>query len=149
MTTVAYRNGKIAADTGVTFGGSRTTGVRKIAQNDQGDLCGVGGTAGFGEAFLRWFGGGEDGQHPVPQEKSDGGHDKAIVIRAADPNTIEVYEPAGNFPLRNTCFAFGSGAPEANGAMFMGADAVTAIAAAKAFDNNTHGEVMSFAFGAP
>lgn len=139
MTTIAYRDGVIAADTGLTLGSSRTIcTVTKIARNSKGDLVGVCGGATFGGQFLTWFVNGEELSKRPSFEKDE---DRTIVIRRN--GEIEIHEVGGFYPIpKAPYFAIGAGRHEALGAMFVGADAETAVRAAMAHDPSTFGEVM-------
>jgi hypothetical protein len=139
MTTIAYRDGVLAADTGVaTEGGSRVGSMVKIVRGPTGNLGGASGTAGYSEAFKRWVLGGE--QEPPPEPKSEERYfDKGAVFHA--DGKIDIHEPGGRFIVAAPYYAFGSGSPEALGAMFAGADAETAVRAAIAHDTGTHGSV--------
>ncbi len=143
MTTIAYRNGVLAADTSLSTGGCMNGRVAKIAARG-GDLAGVAGSAAFGAAFLKWFSNGEEGD-PPQGEAHDDSFDRGVVFR--ESGVVEVYEPLGRFDVECDYYAFGSGRSEALGAMFAGADAETAVRAAIQHDANTAGEVMVL-FGA-
>ncbi len=138
MTTIAYRNGVLAADTSLSTGGCLNGRVTKIAARDN-DLAGVAGSAAFGAAFLKWFTDGEVGD-PPKGESHDDSFDRGVIFRAGGP--IEVYEPLGRFDVEADYYAFGSGRSEALGAMFAGADASTGVLAAMQHDANTAGEIM-------
>lgn len=143
MTTIAYRDGVMAADTVAFGGGIKLARLVKIARNDAGDLAGAVGDAGFAFAFLEWFRKGE----PEPaiklvSDRAEDRWDKALIVRAAG-RQIEVYEPYGRFPVSAPYFAIGSGKSVALGAMFMGATAVQAVQAAIALDEGSSGEAMA------
>jgi ATP-dependent HslUV protease subunit HslV len=126
MTTIAYRNGCIAADSASFAGWSRNGTCRKIARNAAGDLAGVCGSATYMGEFLRWFEGNEDG--PPPEARVDDGcTDCALIIRR-DGRAMQ-FEKGGSFSLSGDWFALGSGGPEARGAMHAGADAPRAVMA--------------------
>lgn len=142
MTTIAYRDGILAADTGVTAGRSRLGNVAKIARREDGALAAVCGGAAFGFAFLTWF---RDRSlspaAPPPELKEDKDSMDAAAIFYPD-GSIELFEPQGRFPVEAPYFARGSGRPEALGAMHHGASAEEAIRAAMAHDDSTWGDVM-------
>lgn len=140
MTTVAYRDGCIAADTSCAQGGTHNGRMMKIARNENGDLAGVCGHAAFGYQFLEWFKDKEEGK--VPQAKgSNDGTDRAIVIRAAT-GLIEIWEDSGHFVITAEYYAMGSGRDIAYGAMYWDATAAEAVAAALKHDESTSGDVM-------
>lgn len=140
MTTIAYRDGVIAADSQSTAGDSIVGECAKIARNRDGDLAGAAGDAGFSYAFLSWFMAGEKGEAPEAKCE-DNCFDRGCVFRAN--GTIEVYEPRGLHLTEAKYYALGSGRPEALGAMFAGADPVTAVRAAMAHDPRTGGTVWT------
>jgi len=139
MTTIAYRNGVLAADTAMCMGGNMIGSTVKIARRFSGDMAGASGDASYNRAFLDWFENGEDG--PPPEAKEDSQCiDRGVIFRAKSTK-IEVYEPRGRFTITAEYYAFGSGKAEALGAMFAGADAYDAIRAAVALDPHTGGEI--------
>jgi hypothetical protein len=142
MTTIAYRAGTIAADTGQTNGSSRSGYSSKIARNAQGDLCAAAGFATYAWAFKQWFLKGELADRPKASDS-----DRGLIIRR--DGTIIIFEDTGYFDMRAEYYAIGSGRPEALGAMFMGATARQAVEAAMRHDANTFGEIEELSFDAP
>jgi hypothetical protein len=138
MTTIAYRNGILAADTGMSAGGSIVGSVTKIARSEKGDLAGAAGDASYNHDFIAWFVGGEQGNPPEAQEE-DKTFDRGVIFRR--DGRIEVFEPRGRFECSAPYYAFGSGRPEALGAMFVGASAEQAVQAAIAHDPYTFGDI--------
>lgn len=135
MTTIAYRDGLLAADTGVcSNNGGCVAFMTKIAKGPGGILGGACGRGVFGEAFLAWVRSGRYGASP---EAKDG--DLGIVV--TPDGQIHAYEDGGMVTLRGPYFAIGSGMSEALGAMFAGATAEQAIHAAMAHDDGTFGDV--------
>jgi hypothetical protein len=94
MTTIAYRDGVIASDTGMTVAGVKIGTVRKIARNQKGDLCGGAGSATFVSEFLHWFKNGERGA-PPDAVSTDELLDRSMIILYDDPKTIIIHEPGG------------------------------------------------------
>ncbi|MDB5612046.1 MAG: CcrSwift [Bradyrhizobium sp.] len=139
MTTIAYRDGVLAADTGMTIGDSRIGRVTKIVRGPNGNLGGAAGSCGYAQKFREWVAGGEQDSPPEPKEKENSFSDKGVVFRR--DGTIDVHEVNGRFSCCANYYAFGSGRPEALGAMFAGADAETAIRAAIEHDSGTFGEI--------
>ena len=140
MTIIVYRNGIITADSGVTSGDNTFAFTTKIARNQAGDLAGVSGDAGAAHGFLEWFKAGEKGDHPKLRDiQSERVYDKAVIIRADGP--WEIYEPPGKHVVRGPYYAFGSGKPEALGALWMGATAEQAVAAAISLDTGCWGQI--------
>lgn len=138
MTTIAYRNGELASDTGASVGDSQFQFASKISRNRFGDLSAAAGRASYGYKFRAWFVGGENGEPPAAGE-ADNTFDRGVIFRRA--GTIEVYEPEGMFLVHAPYFAMGSGRPEALGAFWMNATAKQAVMAAIAHDAYTFGEV--------
>lgn len=138
MTTIAYRDGVLAADSRATAGDNIIGDIDKIARNVAGDLAGAAGLASYNYAFLEWFRNGEHGE-PPKGSKDDGNYDRGAIFRAN--GRIDIYEPSGQHATSGPYYALGSGRPEALGAMFTGADAATAVRAAIAHDINTGGTV--------
>jgi hypothetical protein len=139
VTIIAYRNGVIAADTGMTSGDSRFGRISKIARSPSGDLGGAAGTAAYSQAFCQWVAlGCPDELAPTPKEDANN-MDRGVVFRT--DGVIVVHEPAGTFTCSADYFALGSGRPEALGAMFMGGTAIDAVRAAMKHDANSFGDV--------
>ena len=138
MTTIAYKDGALAADTAMCQGGVMMGAVVKIARRADGDMCGSAGDAAYNAAFRDWFLLGENG--PAPEAKQeDNAIDRGVIFRKS--GKIEVFEPRGKFSVQAPYFALGSGKESALGAMFAGADAETAVRAAIQFDPHTDGEI--------
>lgn len=143
MTTIAFRDGVLAADTLVSWSGGRAGSLRKIVQGPEGALAGACGTASFTWAFLRWFEEGESGA-PPDRNKDDG--DEGMIVR---PNGVcEVYDCCGRHDLIGPYVATGSGWKFALGAMFVGADAEGAVRAAMQHDVATGGDVVTLSLSA-
>lgn len=138
MTTIAYRDRVLAADTAMCQGGVMVGSVVKIARRNDGDMCGAAGDAAYNAAFRDWFLGGEEGNPPQAKQE-EGIFDRGVIFRKA--GGIDVFEPRGKFSVLAPYFAFGSGKEAALGAMFAGADAETAVRAAIQFDPHTGGEI--------
>lgn len=138
MTTIAYRDGTLAADTRATVGDNVLGNVIKIARNSNGDLAGAAGMASYSYTFLKWFTSLETGE-PPQAVKDDQTFDRGVIFRKT--GQIIVFEPTGRYECTAPYYALGSGRPEALGAMFAGADAETAIKAAAAHDANTGGNI--------
>jgi ATP-dependent HslUV protease subunit HslV len=138
VTTIAYKNGILAADTRACAGDNIIGSAKKIARNNNGDLAGAAGLAPYSYAFLKWFTGMESGP-PPKATRDDDNFDRGVIFRKA--GGIEIYEPDGMFKMTAPYYALGSGRPEALGAMHAGASAFKAIQAAIAHDTNTGGDI--------
>lgn len=148
MTIIAYKDGVLAADRLMTVNGGTIVGeVRKIARSVSGYvLGGAAGSAGYAAAFLKWIlNEAPPGEEPTPKQ-GDGLYDRGILIRAADPNVIEVHEPDGTHTINVECYALGSGRELALGAMDFGATAEEAVAITIARETSCGGEVDFFQF---
>lgn len=139
MTTIAYRNGVLAADSAMCSGGTLMGSIDKIARRNDGALAGAAGDAAFNAAFRAWFLAWGGGAQPEVKE-GEGWMDRGVIFRP--DGAIEVFEPRGKFVCVAKYFAFGSGKETALGAMFAGADAETAVRAAIEHDPHTAGAVL-------
>jgi hypothetical protein len=139
MTVIVYRDGVLAADTQAAVGDNLLGSVAKIARNSNGDLAGAAGLASYNFSFLKWFTGMESGDPPKGL-RDEHNFDRGVIFRKS--GKIEVFEPDGRFEMKAPYYALGSGRPEALGALFVGADAETAVCAAIAHDKDCGGDVM-------
>lgn len=146
MTTIAYKGGIIAADTGLTAGGMRDAHMSKIAKNKAGELVGGAGDAWWIVDFLEWFKAGATGHAPAIMDDSS-----SQAISISRRGKITCYE-SGNgrtraFIIRARYHSLGSGRRIATGAMFVGAHPADAVRAAIAHDDGTHGRVETLRLG--
>lgn len=141
MTTIAYRDGVMAADTRMCSGNQFIDqSMTKIARNKAGDLCGISGDAALGGPFLEWFLKGERGKHPPIIYEPTKSDIHAVIVRAK--GTMRRFEPGGWFYFVAPYFAMGSGRDFALGAMHMGADAIRAVQAGCAHDPSSGGQII-------
>lgn len=137
MTTIAFRDGVMAADSYAHFGGVRLCHESKLYRV-RGAIIGLaGGSAGI--VFLDWY---RDGAKPLKfSEYPNFGDDsyaalvatkKGLFLSDGNLRLDRVYEPF---------FAIGSGKGEAMAAMFCGKDAVGAVRIACRVDSQTGGKV--------
>lgn len=138
MTTIAYRDGVLAADTACVSGGTLLGSIVKIVRRADGAMAGAAGNATFVTTFNRWFVDGEIAMSPRA-EQDEHSFDRGVIFRGG--HSLEVFEPRGRFQATAPYFAFGSGKELALGAMFAGADAVTAVRAAIEHDPHTGGDI--------
>lgn len=136
MTTIAYRDGVIAADSQVTSGNVFDCTSEKIAQNERGDIAGAAGCFVFIQAFLAWFKGGEKGDLPKCPDEAE-----AFIVRNAAPERVECFDDRGHCVVSAPYYAVGSGKRVALGAMAFGADALQAVNCAIKHDIYTGGTV--------
>lgn len=132
MTTVAYRDGVVAADTLITAGHTRCGYAAKIMRHGRLILGFCGKKSNF-EAFRDWVAAGMPGRFA-----SEGGN-----VFIAPPTGPAIVWGDGNTPWRETedCWALGSGDDLAMGAMLAGATAEDAVRAAIAVDTGSGGEI--------
>jgi ATP-dependent HslUV protease subunit HslV len=142
MTTIAYRDGVLAADTRVTRGGYIMPGhFCKIGRSPGGDLVGVAGNCAKAVGFLRAVISGS--ADPTAPEESV----TALVI--SPDGQITVHEAAGRFDMTGAPFwAIGTGTSAALGALHAGASAEEAVRIAMLIDNDSGGEVNSLRLAA-
>lgn len=139
MTTIAWDGRTLASDRQSTWGSRIDCGMRKIARNAKGDLCGASGCAVTMATFLRWF---EDGEPADARPSMKHGDDEtfALIVRAG--GALEFHSARGWAPILDAPFyAFGSGAQCARGALAAGKKAAEAIEIASRFDTETGGGV--------
>lgn len=136
MTTIAYKNGIIAADL-QAGNGSRAARFHKIGRNKGGSLIGACGDAPLVYALIKWFVEGENDPMPATYGKfnEDNCDVHAFLIRA-DLSLYRI-EPAGAFRFEAEYCAMGSGGAYALGAFAAGADAITAVRCASIHDLHT------------
>lgn len=131
MTTIAYRDGVMAADSGGWIGDTVHPWTQKLAKGKDGSLWGASGTAAEIFAFLdAVVESGDPRDWPRPNRGADGGA-SFIALRAARDGTLSLWGPDGveRFPGARY-FAIGSGRDVAFGALWAGASYEDAIKAA-------------------
>ena len=137
MTTIAFRDGVLAADSMSTYGGVRLCNEMKL-HRIRGAIIGLaGGSAGI--AFLDWY---RDGARPLKfNEYPNFGDDsycalvltkKGLFLSDGNLRLDQVFDPF---------FAIGSGKGEAMAAMHCGKTAVQAVRIACRVDSQTGGRV--------
>jgi ATP-dependent HslUV protease subunit HslV len=141
MTTIAYRNGIMAADSAAWIGDACVSPVRKLAKGKSGTLYGVCGCAAEAENFLRWVEDGESGEWPrgVPETEC---RSSMIVLVAPTSGAIMLYTARGIETYDMPYFALGSGNVGALCAMHAGASAESALRACIAHANGASGDVQ-------
>jgi hypothetical protein len=145
MTTIVYRNGILAADSQITFG-SKLMGATKIVRAHDGVLAGAGGKGGYAREFLDWAVGDRRSTPPEAKEGDDFMDRGCLFYPDA---RVEVFEASGRMIYHPPYYAFGSGGSEALGALYMGATAEQAVAAAIAHDIYTGGDILTLSHGSP
>jgi len=139
MTTIAYRDGVMAADSHVGCNGVRSGTARKVFEHDGGAIAGSG---SFGEVlrFKDWIVAGAD-EDARPELKESN-----LIWFRRDGSFIE-YDPAGSLSFEAPFYAIGSGREIAIGAMAAGATAEEAVRIASDWDSETGGEIVTVEIG--
>lgn len=130
MTTIAYKDGVMAADTQAT--GDHHSRVRKIERMADGTLVGACGAWRACHAAIEWLRCGQEGKPP----KMAGAWLLVVPPNGKVYYAEETWPP---FPTTSKLGAIGSGAPLAMGAMEAGASALEAVRIAAKHDGNTSG----------
>jgi len=135
VTTIAYRNGIIAADRLVTHGKVREGLTSKIIKRGR-ILAGAAGSTSQCQRFLDWVERGCIGDQPalIGQEYSIDG----FIV--SDGNLV-CFNGETYWTIEADFYAVGSGEQFARGAMAMGASATRAVRIAARFDIGTGREV--------
>lgn len=132
MTTVAFKDGMICADTQATTCDIRTGHVRKIFSTPNGKVALIG-SAGEAHTVMKWI---ENGAHGLPPMV----HECHVVRFHGE--SVTLYANGHAEPVPEAPFlAFGSGRAFALGAMAAGATAEEAIRISMLFDVWTGGQV--------
>jgi len=148
MTTIVYRDGILAADSRAYSGAQTPIGTKhKIGALSDGTLVAISTTMpGLSERVMQFLeaglaGGYEDNAGPEPDVLRDN-----FTMLLVDPEGQVFYASNSMMlsgPLEAECFAIGSGCEYALGAMYAGADAVSAVQAAIKGDPYTGYPVIS------
>jgi hypothetical protein len=155
MTTIAYRDGVIAADSRVTVsseaGGSRkhlcTKLFRKTITEKRKTFDVIIATAGESSpslVFVDWYGTGQ----PIPDILRDlGGDFTCLILRPDGLYEADVYCRPDK--ILEPFYAVGSGAKAALAAMTCGRGALAAVRVAAVWDPYTGGKITSMSLKAP
>jgi hypothetical protein len=136
MTTIAYKDGVLAADTLSTWGDSRDGHAIKIAKRGPFMAAGSGCLAHV-QAFLDWFKGGMKADPPPMGE----GEKQAFGFIFVGDGKFLTWGALGWEQCRDDVFAAGSGSEFAKGAMSHGASAEEAVRIAITHDTKSGGKV--------
>lgn len=139
MTTIAYRDGVLAADGRVTDGGHLiiTDECQKIRRLSDGSLFALAGDVTHEQKIIECL---EDMDVSLPQ-----GKDFTAILVDTD-GLLSTYEGSGDrfYPWYERGFAaFGSGSEIAYGAMEMGATAAEAVSCAALRNTTTGGAIQT------
>ncbi|MBZ9873080.1 hypothetical protein LB542_19725 [Mesorhizobium sp. BR1-1-9] len=133
MTTVAYRDGILAADSRGTCSGWIQPGREtKLFRLIDGRAAGVTGQWAIAAKLLKWI----ESDRSESQPEGDA---RVVVIG----KKIEVFEDGHSYIEAAKFMAWGSGMPPALGALHAGASAVEAVRIAGLVDTLTGGRVIS------
>lgn len=134
MTTVAYKDGVLAADRAISANG-HIGATRKVnRRKSDGALIGWCGTVSVCQKWAEWFLAGERGTAPG-LGSDDESASQVIVVRP--DGSVEQYDRYGRAVYDAPYYAIGSGTDYALGAMAFGATARQAVAAAMKHDHMT------------
>lgn len=146
MTTIAYRDGVLAADTLVSYGSFTNGNVnkihvveRKLAEKTDRVMVALSGIFAATEPMLEWVKGGCE-QDDIPHfllEKDD----NFSCLMVTEDGSLYEYNMGYFIKCDNSYHAHGSGAMFALGAMAVGASAPEAVSAAIKHDKATGGTI--------
>lgn len=139
MTTIAYRDGVMAADSGSWTGGTVHRWASKLAVGPDGTLYGACGDAAECNAYLKWVNGGCCGESPKPRHLADRASFTVLIAPRGAP--IRLLVASGEEIFDAPYMAIGGGSDAAMGALFVGASAQHAIQAAIEHTDYAHGDV--------
>jgi len=122
MTTVAYKNGVMAADSAITDGVMRGGKLWKITRHDaSGALLGVAGKVTEVVDYLNYF-----RRYGVTKSKKFSLAESTGLIATVE-GTVMLVEASTIYPIEEEYFAIGSGAAMAMTAMRCGCSAIIAV----------------------
>lgn len=130
MTTVAYKDGKLAADKRISIHNAE---VSKAFRDDDGNLYGVIGKLAPALMVVEWLMGRAD--KPNPFEEDDSFY--VLMVEKATGQIFMFDYFLHALPIESKFFALGSGSSYAMGAMAQGASAKKAVEIASLFDDST------------
>ena len=133
MTTIVYRDGVLATDSGSTSDGIHICTVRKIGRTAQGGLVALTGDSVECAMALKWF---ENGVGEAPNTDCGG------LLIHADGSVHAIGRACCTVPIQGPFHARGSGYAISLGAMAAGATAERAISIACQFDCYSVGPVQ-------
>lgn len=139
MTTIAYANGVLAADSLATDDACALH-VRKIVRLPKGDMAGGAGELNEVVQALSWLAGGSKGEPPAIAQSH------ILFTEAGVPHLATCGWPG--IALKG-CAAIGSGAQGALVAMRLGRSAEEAVRAVAGIDTATGGEIDVMVYEAP
>jgi len=146
MTTIAYRDGIMAADTLMTGGDIRRGRATKIRRTPKGELIGCTGRADICQLFMDWADAGfpTDAKPTLPNSA-----DMHAIVVFPDGSMASYAETLLPTHFRSEYCTQGSGNEIALGALAMGASAVEAVECAIRFDIASGGEIETVSLEEP
>jgi hypothetical protein len=132
----------MSADSGAWNDSSRHDGALKVARGPDGTLYGTVGHAPECAAFLAWVHAGCREDMPLPTATPDR-ESSFVVIAVSQHGPVRIISAYGEERYHAPYFAIGAGAPCAWGALYAGADAITAVHAAIAHSDGAAGHVCT------
>ena len=134
MTTIAYRDGVLAADTQINSGnGARAGSIQKVGRTSDGHLWGYSGSTQHQEGCVAW----------LDKREGDPAKIEGVFIVITPAGAVREWWGEGWIQSQARFFAWGSGERLALGAMQVGATAAEAVRAAIALDLESGGEVTA------
>ena len=153
MTTIAYRDDTLAADSQDTYDDIKTMSSQKLFKIERDDEIEIVATAGHGITgmlFIDWYSGDEDEGREACEPKLQLNDTNLIdwddnfhILVLNSEGLFEVDRYFKLLEITEPFFAIGSGAAVAMGAMHMGATAKEAVEVAKKVDLYTGGKVRT------
>ena len=148
MTTIAYRDGIMASDSGSWAGEARHGWARKLARGPDGTLYGCAGNAAQADGFLKWVDAGCQGDHPKADREGQDGRESSFIVLAVTPGgPIRLITARGEECYTDApYYAIGAASATAFGALFMGATAEQALKAASEHGSGAFGKIKTVNF---
>lgn len=140
MTTIAYRDGILAADSQGTVGNLIVPGgTKKLFRLEDGSVAAFCGIASAGRNFVNWLDQGAPGERPSLEHST--------VIHLTADGCVE-YDEFGTNPVEEFQ-AWGSGAEIATGALYAGCSAEAAVQIACIADTGSSEPVFTAGYEKP
>ncbi|WIY54148.1 hypothetical protein O9Z70_06400 [Devosia sp. YIM 151766] len=147
MTTIAYRDGVMAADSGSWMGDARHGWAEKLAKGPDGTLYGVAGGAPEALGFLDWVNAGANPETMPHAEALPDGGNSFIVLAVSPGGPVRIICAKGVETYDAPYFSIGGGSATAFGALYAGATAAQSIEAAKEHGSSAFGRVQTISHG--
>lgn len=140
MTTIAYRDGVLAADT-LLCGGDTRVGYWPKAFRIGRVLAASSGTTAYAQVFVDWVRSGMKEPRPPCHDGEKDGEGACGWVYHPSGYEVGFWPKTGPVVMRAPFYSHGSGGEIALGALQQGATAEEAVRAASKWDNNTGGEI--------